>query len=164
VLDSTRRALIHYLPPMTRLVIFGAGMMFDHSAQSRSRRMACDHCRSPHPTRDALAVAKPTKSSRPIGLLRRPNHFHPPYRCWFDDHSLDDDIEILPPGREIDDLPRGAGAGATAAAGFWKPSNRAPTWSADLRLTPSRPDRPGPRRAQRPGIAVSIVAEILAER
>jgi xanthine/CO dehydrogenase XdhC/CoxF family maturation factor len=164
-LDSTRRALIHYIRPMTRLVIFGAGddvrplsilaysLDWHVTVADRRARLAT---RQRFPDADAVLTGNWGDTVEQIV-------FTPNTAIVMMTHSLPDDIEILPLLARKD----------FAYIGALGPEHRRRWLLEGVEKTASIPEEfsarlrgpiglnLGDRTAT--GIAVSIVAEILAE-
>jgi xanthine/CO dehydrogenase XdhC/CoxF family maturation factor len=164
VLSKSRRALVHYIPPMTRLVIFGAGddvrplctlarsLGWHVTVADRRARLAT---RARFPDADRVIAADWATAAEQIILT-------PQSAVVMMTHSLPDDIEILPllagkPAAYVGVLgPEhrrrwllGAVAETHDLGGAFAARVRGPI-GLDL----------GDRSA--PGIAVSVVSEILA--
>jgi xanthine dehydrogenase accessory factor len=165
VLSPSRRALIHYIPPMTRLVILGAGddvrplctlarsLGWHVTVADRRARLATQ---SRFPDADCVIAADWATAAEGIA-------FTPQTAVVLMTHSLPDDIEILP---LLADKP-------AAYVGVLGPEHRRRWLLGSVAETHDLSDafdarvrgpiglNLGDRTA--PGIAVSIVAEILAE-
>jgi xanthine/CO dehydrogenase XdhC/CoxF family maturation factor len=164
MLSLSRRALVHFIPPMTRLVIFGAGN--DVRPLCSLAKSLCWHVtladrRARLATRSRFADADEIIAADWLSAVNQIN-FTPRTAAVLMTHSLEDDIEIVP---HLMDKP-------TAFVGALGPRHRR-SWVLDgAGKTTTLPEAfvqgfrgpigldLGDRTPA--GIAVSIVSEILA--
>lgn len=160
IIDATRRALVHYIPPMTRLVILGAGddaRPLCTLARSLGWHVTVADRRGRLATRNRFADADEVIAADWATSIARIT-FTPRTAVVMMTHSLADDIEMLP---LLAERPMGyVGALGPAHRRQWVLDGAGVNGNFAVRFRGPIGLNLGDRSAA--GIAVSIVSEILA--